>query len=828
LVTLTGPPGIGKSRLALELAADLADRHPGGAALVDLTPIENPALVGGAVAAALGIHESPDQPLVARIAEMFGEAAFLLVLDNFEHLLEAAPVVGELLSACPGLRVLATSRVPLHLQWEHEFPVPPLALPDLDALPAPEVLAECPAVALFLARARAAAPDFGLDERNAKTVAEICCRLDGLPLAIELAAPRAKLLPPGAMLARLQHRLNFLRRVGRDLPARHRTLRAAIGWSYALLQPPEQALLRRLSVFVGGFALEAAEAVCWSAEMPCDALDALNALVDASLVSREASTDDVRFRILETIREFGSEQLAASGELPRTQRHHAAYFLALAEDAESQVHGPEEGRWLQRLEREHDNLRAAMSFVLREREPHAALRLAKALWWFWYVRGHLREGRAWLETALAAAPDAAPAMRAGALHGLGVLAWRQGDFARATHLGEQSLGCFREAGDRLGAANALFLLEMVARSRGDYARAMDLLEESLALFQEIEDAWGVATALLNLGTAARIRGDHARAAACHEESLRLFRQQQDISGTAASLYSLGLVARDRGDLRQAASLADEALEVARVLGDPSRVAFALYLQGLVARDRADYERASAVFEESLALFRQIGDAWGIAYSLSSLGTLARLQGSPARAAAFFYESLDLRSRYGDRLGIAECLEGLAATAVEEERAEHAARLFGAASALREALGTPLRRPDQADYDRGLAVARAALRKRKFEVVWSEGRTVSIERLLQNLLATRGQAELGRPPAAPPASGLTRTAGPLTPREVEVARLVAQGRTNREIASALYVTEGTVATHIQHILTKLGYHSRAQIAAWVAASMDEGPRDATPA
>lgn len=521
--------------------------------------------------------------------------------------------------------------------------------------------------------------------------------------------------------------------------------------------------------------------------------------------------------MLETIRTFGLEQLAASGELPRTQRHHAAYFLALAEHIAGRLHGDEQSRGLQRLEREHDNIHAALSWLLREGEPRAGLRLAVALWWFWYVRGALTDGRMWLEAALARATDIDPGLRAQAHHALGVLAWRQGDFRRAADLGAEALRIAREAGLRWEAATALFLLEMIGRSQGDFEQAESLLGESLSLFREVNDTWGVASALLNLGTATLARGDYQRAVRLHEESLDLFRRLNDQSGVAAALYSLGLGMREQGQIGRAAALAEEALGVFRLSGDASRIAFALHLGGLVARDRGDYAGAATAHQESLALFRQTGDTWGVAYSLGSLGTLARMQGDHSRAVQLYQESLALRNKHGDRWGIAECFEGLATTAAAERQAEWAARLFGASEALRETLGTKLRLSDEADHDRAVATARSALGKRRFETAWAAGRAVPPGRMVDELL------EAGAPIAPARSAGTARGAGPLSAREMEVARLVAQGMTNQQIASNLYVSPGTVATHVQHILAKLGFQSRAQIAAWAASRGPETPR-----
>lgn len=854
-MTLTGPPGIGKSRLALEVAALPPEPYADAAVVVDLVPLADPARFDEAVAHELALQETTGVPLAEQLVARLRERPVLLVLDNFEHLLGAAGRVAALLQACPELRVVATSRLPLHLDWEHEFPVPPLAVPDSSAPPVPDVVGRYDAVALFLTRARQAVPEFGLTAHNAAEVAELCRRLDGLPLALELAAPWLKVLTPGAMLDRLAHRLEFLRRIGRELPPRHQTLRGAIGWSYALLGPPEQALLRRLAVFVGGFTLDAAEAVCWSASQPVAAIDALSRLVDASLVARDPRTDEPRFRLLETVRAFAAEQLAASGEEPAVHRHHAAYFLATAEHAETRMHGPEQGEWVRRLEDEHDNLRAALGWTIEHDEAQAALRLAAALWWFWFVRGHLSEGRLWLQTALDAARDAPPPLRVAAAYGLGVLAWRQSDFDEAARRGQETLALYRRVDDRWGMARALFLLEMTVRSRGDHARGTALLEESLALFHQSGDAWGVATTLLNLGTATHQGGDPKRAATYQQESVRLFREQGDFSGVAASLYALGLALRDQGDPR-ARTVAEEALTAARSLGDPLRVAFALNLVGLVARDRGEYDHAGTAHRESLELFTSLGDTWGVAYTLGNLATLALQQGDDDRARTLFLDSLRRRAEHGDRWGIAECLEGLALAGPGRTGAGTAARLLGAAEALRQAMGTELPASVRARHARAGSAARTALGKRRYEDARARGRTEPLGGLIADLLladarrptpsgamppdagadapaAGAGARSAGAPgDASAPAEGIGPGTGPgqaqvrlpakgdpgrtrLTRREVEVARLIAQGLTNREIAARLYVTEGTVATHVQHVLNRLGFHSRAQVAAWAS-------------
>ncbi|HEY0385727.1 MAG TPA: protein kinase, partial [Pyrinomonadaceae bacterium] len=582
LLTLTGPGGTGKTRLALEAAHELAREFADGAFFVALAPISDPLLVASAIAQALGIKETPNATPLDKLKERLRDKHVLLLLDNFEQVLPAASLLSELLSACTGLKLLVTSRAVLHLRGEREFPVAPLSLPG--AHPQLSTLKDSAAVRLFVERAQSAKPDFTLTEENAQAVAEICRQLDGLPLAIELAATRVKLLSARAMLARMSHRLALLTGGARDLPARQQTMRRTIAWSYELLKPAEQLLFRRLSTFVGGFTLEAADAVCNAeGELATDILDGIGALVDESLLLRQEREADAepRFTLLETIREYGAEQRLLSDEADALARRHAFYFLALAERAEPLLTGPEQVSWYARLDCEHDNLRAALRWARENNEPEAGLRLAGALWRFWEVRGHLSEGRGWLETLLVMGEAASPAVRAKALSRAAALERDQGDYTQALNLFNQAHVIYAELGDRWGVAQTLNGLGYIEHEQGDYAQATRYYEQSLALFRELDDRQATAYLLNNLGNVAKEQADYTRAAAIHEQALALFRSLGDKRGLAASLSNLAEVASYQGD----------------------------------------YERATLLQHESLAFKREIGDKRGIMISLNNLGDL---------------------------------------------------------------------------------------------------------------------------------------------------------------------------------------------------------------
>jgi predicted ATPase/transcriptional regulator with XRE-family HTH domain/Tfp pilus assembly protein PilF len=700
LLTLTGPGGVGKTRLALEVAHTLQPDFAAGACLINLAPVADPDSVVGAIAAPLGVQERGSHSLARQLIAHLQSRHLLLLLDNFEHVLSAAPLLAELLATCPQLWLLVTSRAPLRLRGEHEYALPPLALPAPATVgrpdPAPALLAQVPAVALFVQRAQAVRPAFALDEMNAATVTAICRRLDGLPLAIELAAARVKLLPPAALLGRLTRRLPVLIGGAQDAPARQQTMRHAIAWSYDLLHAGEQALFRRLAVFAGGCTLEAIEAVCLAGgDLEGDLLDWLGSLVDKSLLQQQGGSDaEPRFGMLETMREYGLERLEdarpAPGEATLTRHRHLEWCVALAEQAAGHRMRPEEAAWLDRLEVEHDNLRAALHWSLTGTGDCATgVRLAAALGSFWFSHSHLGEGRRWLEAAMAHRALATPLERTRLLNGLGNLAMRQGAPDRARALHEENLALRRELGDPRGIAGALTNLGIVVTQLGEYEQARVLQEECLALFRMLEDNRGTAHALSNLGFLAAHQGDYRQARAYCEECLALFRAMGDRWGVSTVLSSLGE---------------------------------AVALQG-------DYERAWALYEEGLILQREFGDRWGVAHSLCGLGVVAARQGDFARARALLHESLMVSHEVEAGPGIACAAGALGSLAAAEHRWEQACKLLGAAAALQEAGGLV---PEPLERERYVEVVRsvlAALGQPAFDAIWAAGRGMSAEQIL---------------------------------------------------------------------------------------------------
>jgi predicted ATPase len=790
LLTLTGPGGIGKTRLALAAATELAREFPGGVFFVPLAPLADPGLVVPTIAYTLGLREAGEQPIAETLQEYIEDKTLLLLLDSFEHLLEAAAAVAALLKAAPDVQVLVTSRAALHLSLEHEYPVPALAVPDPRQLPVAEDLAQYAAVALFIQRAQAVKPDFQINAQNARAVAEICVRLEGIPLALVLAAARVKALPPPALLAKLGSRLQLLTGGSRDLDIRQQTLRNTIGWSYDLLTAEEQQLFRRMAVFRGGWTLAAAAAVCnvdraasTVAEPAFDlaVLDGITSLVDKSLMyTTENGSGEPRYGMLETIREYAWEQLGESGEAAVLQKAHALYFLDLAERTEPELTGGQQAEGLACLEEEHDNIRAVLRWA-RDQAAHSGgpvaggadsaagaeglaigLRLAGAIRRFWSVRGYFGEGREQLAALLeldaaataqaargdptaAAARDALRPHRARVLDGAGVLALLQGDYGAARALLERGLALFRELGDSAGSAASLGNLGDVARGQGDYTTARALYTESLALFRQLGDNWGIASALGHLGVVARVQGDYDAARALNEQSLALQRELGDKQGVAYSLGNLGIVAQEQGDYTAARALHEESLALRRELGDKRGITLSLGNLGIVAQLQRDYAAARALLEESLALRRELGDKRGIAMSLGSLGLVAQEQGDYAAARALLEESLILRRELGDKWGIALALAGLGAVAVESATrgsstepgaAERGVRLLGAVAVLLENISALLDTNDRLPYARAIAAARARLGDEVFQRAWEAGRAMTPEQAIAYAL---GQA-----------------------------------------------------------------------------------------
>ncbi|HEX9987086.1 MAG TPA: tetratricopeptide repeat protein [Chloroflexia bacterium] len=743
LVTMTGAPGIGKTRLSLQVASALTGDPDfrDGVFFVALASIRDPGLVASTIARTLKVQEAPGQPLLERLKEALRDRRMLLLLDNFEHVIPGAPVLADLLVSAPGLKVLATSRALLHLYGEYEFPVHSLTLPDPGEPLQAERLAQYEAVRLFTERAVAAKFDFAITDENAALIAGICIQLEGLPLAIELAAARTRDLTPQAIASRLHSKLDLLVGGPQDLPARQQTLRAAIDWSYDLLNGREQAIFRRMSVFVGGCKQEAVQAVCLlESELEVDLPGSIASLVDKSLLQQEPAGEDMRLRMLEITREYAWERLAGS-ESREIQKRHTEYYLSVAEAAEPQLKGGQQITWLERLEAEHNNLRAALRWSLQHGEVEIALRLGSALWRFWLIRGYLSEGREWLEEALALGKDstgAVPAtVRANALNGAGNLAYSAGDYAAALVLHEESLRLRRELGDKQGMAGALNNIAVVWRDRGDYERASTYFEESLSLKRELGDKMGIASSLNNLGVVRQRQSNYDAAQACCEESLLIWRESGEKYGIATALTNLGILQGYRGNYEAARSLHEESLLMRRDLGDKLGISTSLGNIATVVVAQGDYVTARSLHEENLAIRREHGDKPGMAHSFYDLGFVMHRQGDLKQAAWLIKESLSIWRDLGNKQGIAECLAEMAVIAVSmaqakkhkgQQRAtlERAARLIGAAEALSEAIGFQLQRADRDGFDHKAALACAQLGQPTWEALRAEGRALTME------------------------------------------------------------------------------------------------------
>ncbi|HET8850922.1 MAG TPA: protein kinase [Ktedonobacteraceae bacterium] len=733
LLTLTGPGGAGKTRLGLQVAAELGDRFPDGVFFVNLAPIREPEFFLPAIAQTLEVKETPEQSLLELLKAFLREKHVLLVLDNFEQIVSAAPHVATLLDACSKLKIMVTSREVLHVRAEHEFAVPPLALPDPKQLLDPVVLSQYEAVALFIERAQAVKPDFQMTNANAHTVAEICARLDGLPLAIELAAARMKLLSPQALLTRLGQRLQMLTSAKRDVPARQQTLRNTIAWSYQLLNTDEQRLFRRLSVFVGGCTLEAVEAVCQ--DMATNILDVVASLIDKSMLQQtEEEGEEMRLLMMETIREYGLETLIESGENEVTRHAHAQYYLSLAEEAEQELDGPKQVMWLERLEREHDNLRAALRWSMEQGEAghhmEMALRLAGALRVFWMVHGHYSEGRTFLERPLACCEEVPVHVRAKALWAAAQLGLAQDDINRAEPFSKESLALYRELGDKAGRARAPHSSAFVARMRSDLDQTCTLAQEAVVLSREGGDKASLAASLHALAFLLLERGEYARAKPLFEENLALFKELGNKSGMAEALLQLAqTLFFSLGDQVRVRTLLEESHALWQEVGDKNCPATWSYLAGWVALNQGDTASARMLLEENLRFAREHGDRHATADALAVLGRIAIARGDLQGARALYEESLAVAGEIGDTLIIAPSLEGLAEVVANQGEFVWAARLWGAAEGLRATIGLPISPVERVPYEQAVAAARAQLGEKAFAAAWAEGRAMTPEQAL---------------------------------------------------------------------------------------------------
>ncbi len=818
LVTLTGTGGIGKTRLGLQVATELLDSFANGTYFVSLAPVTDPPIVIQTIAHALGLehqqvrHHLPTEHMEYLKAFLHNKQ-LLLLLDNFEQVVSAAPELTELLTACLHLKILVTSRAVLHIQGEYEFPVPPLALPQRTQLSANDDLSQYAAVALFLERAFAIKPDLAVTQANIQAIAAICVHLDGLPLAIELAAARIKLFPPRSLLQRMTHRLDVLTGGVRGAPARQQTLRNTIEWSYNLLHAAEQRLFQRLSVFTGSFTLEAVESLCSTfADEAGFALDGVTSLIDKSLLLQiEREGEEPRLLMLEMIREYGLEVLAASGEEEKTRQAHIAYFLALAEKAGPELGGPQQAAWLDRLEREHTNLQEALHWsVAQGRARHdmtVALRLGVALRNFWLVHGPYSEGRNFLEQALAASEGVAVPLQAKALYTAANLAFILSDHDRAEALCQESLKLFRELEDRPGMAYALYLLAWISRDNIKVDIAM--VEEALELFKEIGNREYVAWSFYTLGYLDGLRGEYTRACTWIEESLLLHKEIENKRGIAFSLIGWAQIYfYSQSNQATMNTLFDESLALFRELDDKTGIAYSRSLQGQLSFVQGDAAKAALLIEESLVIYRELGAQQGIAEALCQLARVVTAQGDDMNAYALYEESLVIAREMKMKELIASCLEGIAEVATIQGKFTWAAQLWGSAEVLREAVGVPIPLVDRANYERLVTNVRAQLGEKAFTTVWAEGRMMTPEQVL-----AMSEQEVVQPPASIAAISSSSYPAGLTRREVEVLRLVAKGLTNFEIAQELGISEKTIAHHLTHIFNKTTSENRASAAAF---------------
>jgi predicted ATPase/class 3 adenylate cyclase len=728
LVTLTGAGGAGKTRLALQASADLIDDFAHGVWFVDLAALGDERLVPQAVATVLGVRERPGAAIADALVEAMGDRELLLVLDNCEHLIQAAAALSQrMLSAAAGVRILATSREALRIPGEVTYRVPSLAAPGPRTPAHIDALAQYAAVQLFIDRARAVQPSFHVDDANAPAVASICYQLDGIPLAIELAAARVRSLTVTEVNDRLGQRFRLLTSGARTALPRQQTLRALIDWSFDLLNASERALLCRVACFAGGWTADAATAVATDAPMVADEVpDLLSALADKSLVVAEDRGGATRYRLPETVRQYARERLLELGEDARCRRRHFEWFLSLVLEAEPRLTGPEQKGWLDRLEAEHDNLRAALEWAAAADGARAnGLRLAGNLFWFWYVRGYLGEGRAWISGFLAAAPDADASVRAKALQNGGSLAWQQGDYTAARALHEEALALWRALGNRMSEAVALNNLGLVARDSGDLRSAESLWEQSVAIHREIGNPKGVADSLSNLGIVAKDRGDYALARDRYRGSLAIRREIGDQRGIAMALNNLGAAAFLEGDYESSRPLFVEGLAIRRELGDRRGIASSLNNLAIAAFRQRDYAAAGPLFEEALTIRTELGDKQGIGICLCDMGLMASQQGNAATAFERLSKSLAIARDIGDRDLIAACLAGLAEVALAMNEPARACRVWGTAERLREEIDTPLPPSDRPEHERQVAAARTALGSdAAFTRAWQEGRDMT--------------------------------------------------------------------------------------------------------
>jgi non-specific serine/threonine protein kinase len=771
-LTLTGVGGCGKTCLALRVAARARDSgaFPDGVWLAELAPLRDPSLVPSVVAASVGVAEQPGRPIRETLIGELKARSLLLVLDNCEHLVEASAALSdELLRKCPDVRILATSREPLRISAERVWQVPPLPTLDVTERVSADEMRRNPSVQLFVARAQAVESTLTMTETTSRSIAGICARLDGLPLAIELAAARARVLTPDQILFRLNDAFRLLVGGSRTAPARQQTLRATLDWSYLLLKSPEQELFEYLAVFAGGFDVESAEAMWAGSVAPTesDLLDILTGLVDRSLVMAQPLSSGMRYRLLEPVRQYAERRLIERGAWNAARKRHAEYFLTLTEQAEEGLKGAEALAWKARVELEHDNVRAALRRCLDVHEPEIPLRIATALRNFWMQFGYRSECRRWLETALSIEETAPPAVRANALQSAGVIAFQEGDLRGARLRCEQATTQWRMLKDQAGLASTLVYhgrtVASMARTQAEYLHGKALLEEGIALNRRMGTAWW----------------------------------------TANGFHFLGWSEWEHAELELAAAALREAERILVQLGDTHAHSHLSSKLGAVLRDQGDLARAEQLLQQSLSEARAISCMGGMAEALYFLAGLNRQRGDRATAARQAAECVELQHRLGDKAWLLMGLELLGGAAGDHELADRAAALLGGTRTLRESFGLPMPPILRPQFERDVTTARAALGRERFAKAWAEGSSMTLDRAAEYARQTDFASPLTQASAV----------DPLSLRERQVIALLARGYSNRQIADELTISSRTADGHVAHILNKLGLATRAQAAVW---------------
>ncbi len=765
ILSLTGTGGAGKTRLSLKVAARALERYPDGVWFVGLATLTNPALVPQAVATALEVREEPGRELTPTLAEYIKPRKILLVLDNCEHMVLPCLLLADaLLHACRDLTILATSREALNIEGEIAWQVPPLSLPDPREHVPVEHLSRYEAIQLFVERAVRIRSNFALTSENGHAVAELCRQLDGLPLAIELAAARVRAMSVKEIVERLDWRFKLLTHNVHDSEPRQQTLKALIDWSYDLLGEGEKTLLRRLSVFVGSFTLDAVIAVCGEGWEEIEVLDLLGGLAEKSLIVVDEHQGEARYRLLETIRQYALNRLKEAEEAALLSDKHRDWYVGFAERAQEGLSGEGSRVWLDRLEREHDNIRAALEWsATHDGDAEAALRLVGAVWRFWETRGYIAEGRKWMTAALNVSGSSPTLVRAKALNAAGNLALQQSDYSRAEELYQGALILRRQLGDLPGSAKSLLNMGVAARRRGEYEVAARLTEEGLAIAREIGDEEVIATALCNLGYAIQCQGNYERAIELHNEALGIFRGLGRLPWVVISLNNLGEATQAQGD----------------------------------------YGQARAYFNDALAKAEELDDKPSIAGVKKNLGCLENEQGNPKLASELYQESLRIFHEQGDKQSVAQCLEGLAAAELTSYQ-ERSLRLFGAAESIRENIGYPVPLSERTHYDRNVTEARAGLSDDVSGAAWEAGRLMSLDEAIRLamewLILQPDNHVVKKTPAKDKKYGLTR-------RELQVLREVAANLTDAETSRKLNVDVRTVNAHMNSIRTKLHVTNR---------------------